>query len=170
MQFVIRFDHLYLQLQGRKINDGDVTTCLDVKPISEYESANNQKEGTEERRERERNNELKSRIRRRKHRNAVALRRLFTVEGSNVWRGWAKGRLLRPQITEDQRTIPRGTLSKSVPNSTSVDRTATRPTTSSWRRVAILSTVGPPCSSRLWRDIAERGPRPESTISFAPRL
>lgn len=30
-----------------------------------------------------------------------------------VWRGWT-GRLLR-QITQDQRTIPRGTLSRSVP-------------------------------------------------------
>lgn len=98
-------------------------------------------------RERKRNNELKRRIRRRKHRNVVALRRLFTVAGSNVWRGWAKGRLLRPQITQDQRMIPRGTLSRSVPNSTSVDRKATQPATPSWRRVAILPTVALLCSA-----------------------
>jgi len=89
--------------------------------------------------------------------------RLFTVVGGGVWRVRTGGGLLRLQITQDQRTIPRGTLSRSVPNGiyvpTSADRAATRQPTPSRRRVAIPPTVAPPRSSR--RNIAGRGPRPE---------
>lgn len=138
-------------------------------------SANNQEEGTEKERQRERKREkdrqrIEGKNRKTQTLRVVARRRLFTVAGSNVWQGWVGGRLLQLQITQDQRTIPRGTLSRSVPNSTSVDRTATRPATPSWRRVAIPPTVAPPRSSWLRRDIAKRGPRPKWTISFASRF